>query len=36
MFRGYLGEDERYRKCFAGGYYLTGDPCLYEFVVRGL
>jgi acetyl-CoA synthetase len=25
MFRGYLGEDARYRKCFAGGYYLTGD-----------
>ena len=25
MFRGYLGQDERYRKCFAGGWYLTGD-----------
>jgi acetyl-CoA synthetase len=25
MFRGYLGEDDRYRKCFAGGWYLTGD-----------
>jgi acetyl-CoA synthetase len=25
MFRGYLGEDERYRKCFAGDWYLTGD-----------
>ena len=25
MFRGYLNEDERYRKCFAGGWYLTGD-----------
>ena len=25
MFRGYLGEEERYRKCFAGGWYLTGD-----------
>lgn len=25
MFRGYWGEPERYRKCFAGGYYLTGD-----------
>jgi acetyl-CoA synthetase len=25
MFRGYLGEDERYRKCFAGGWYLPGD-----------
>jgi acetyl-CoA synthetase len=25
MFRGYLGDDERYRTCFAGGYYLSGD-----------
>jgi acetyl-CoA synthetase len=25
MFRGYLHEPERYGKCFAGGYYLTGD-----------
>jgi acetyl-CoA synthetase len=25
MFRGYLHEDERYRKCFAGGWYLSGD-----------
>jgi len=25
MFRGYLGEDARYRQCFVGGYYLTGD-----------
>jgi acetyl-CoA synthetase len=25
MFRGYLHEDERYRKCFAGNWYLTGD-----------
>ena len=25
MFRGYLGEEERYRACFAGGWYLTGD-----------
>jgi acetyl-CoA synthetase len=25
MFRGYLNEDARYRKCFAGGWYLTGD-----------
>ena len=25
MFRGYLGDDERYRACFAGGWYLTGD-----------
>lgn len=25
MFRGYLGMEERYRKCFAGDLYLTGD-----------
>ena len=25
MFRGYLNEPERYAKCFAGGWYLTGD-----------
>jgi acetyl-CoA synthetase len=25
MFRGYWNEPERYGKCFAGGYYLTGD-----------
>jgi acetyl-CoA synthetase len=25
MFRGYLGEEERYRACFAGDWYLTGD-----------
>jgi acetyl-CoA synthetase len=25
MFRSYLGEEERYRKCFAGGWYLSGD-----------
>ncbi|HEU4344909.1 MAG TPA: acetate--CoA ligase [Candidatus Binatia bacterium] len=25
MFRSYLHEEERYRKCFAGGWYLTGD-----------
>ncbi|HSQ61604.1 MAG TPA: AMP-binding protein, partial [Polyangiaceae bacterium] len=25
MFRGYLDDDERYRKCFAGDWYLTGD-----------
>jgi acetyl-CoA synthetase len=25
MFRGYLNEPERYRKCFAGDWYLTGD-----------
>jgi acetyl-CoA synthetase len=25
MFRGYLGQEDRYRKCFAGNLYLTGD-----------
>ncbi len=25
MFRGYWNEAERYARCFAGGYYLTGD-----------
>jgi acetyl-CoA synthetase len=25
MFRSYLGEEERYRKCFSGPWYLTGD-----------
>jgi len=25
MFRGYLGEEERYRKCFVRDLYLTGD-----------
>ena len=25
MFRTYLGQDERYRHCFAGDLYLTGD-----------
>jgi acetyl-CoA synthetase len=25
MMRGYLNEEERYRKCFSGGWYLTGD-----------
>ena len=25
MFRGYLNDEERYRKCFAGDWYLTGD-----------
>jgi acetyl-CoA synthetase len=41
MFRGYLNEDERYRKCFKDGYYLTGDLAkrdadgYYWFVGRG-
>ncbi|MDA8087362.1 MAG: acetate--CoA ligase [Nitrospiraceae bacterium] len=25
MFRGYLNDEERYRKCFVGGWYITGD-----------
>jgi len=25
MFRGYLNEEARYRKCFVGGWYLSGD-----------
>ncbi len=25
MFRGYLHDEERYRKCFADGWYLSGD-----------
>ncbi|HSP77840.1 MAG TPA: acetate--CoA ligase [Myxococcaceae bacterium] len=25
MFRGYLHDEERYRQCFAGGWYLSGD-----------
>ncbi len=25
MFRGYLGDEARYRACFADGWYLTGD-----------
>ena len=30
MFRGYLSEEERYRKCFVGGYYLTGDLAMRD------
>jgi acyl-coenzyme A synthetase/AMP-(fatty) acid ligase len=25
MFRGYLGQPERYAKCFVGDWYRTGD-----------
>ena len=25
MFRGYLSDEARYRKCFVDGYFLTGD-----------
>jgi acetyl-CoA synthetase len=27
MFQAYWNEPERYKKCFAGGFYLTGDLC---------
>jgi len=41
MMRGYLNEEARYRKCFAGDWYLTGDLArrdadgYYWFVGRG-
>jgi acetyl-CoA synthetase len=41
MFRGYLHEEERYRRSFAGGFYLTGDLArrdrdgYYWFIGRG-
>ncbi len=30
MMRGYLHEDERYRKCFIGDWYLTGDLAMRD------
>ena len=30
MFRGYVNEPERYRKCFADGWYLTGDLAMRD------
>ena len=30
MMRAYLNEEERYRKCFAGGWYLTGDLAMRD------
>jgi acetyl-CoA synthetase len=30
MMRGYHNEEERYRKCFAGGWYLTGDLAMRD------
>jgi acetyl-CoA synthetase len=30
MMRGYLDEEERYRKCFADGWYLTGDLAMRD------
>jgi acetyl-CoA synthetase len=41
MMRAYLGEEERYKKCFVGGWYLSGDLATrdeegyYWFVGRG-
>ena len=30
MMRAYLNEEERYRKCFSGGWYLTGDLAMRD------
>jgi acetyl-CoA synthetase len=30
MMRGYLNEEERYSKCFAGGWYLSGDLAMRD------
>ncbi len=30
MFRGYLGEEQRYRACFAGDWYLSGDLAMRD------
>ncbi len=30
MMRGYLNEEARYKKCFAGGWYLTGDIAMRD------
>jgi acetyl-CoA synthetase len=30
MMRGYLGQPERYARCFAGGWYLTGDLAMRD------
>ena len=30
MFRGYLHDEERYRKCFLSGWYLTGDLAMRD------
>ncbi len=30
MFRGYLDDEERYARCFAGGWYLTGDLASHD------
>jgi acetyl-CoA synthetase len=30
MMRGYLNEEERYRRCFVGGWYLSGDLAMRD------
>jgi acetyl-CoA synthetase len=41
MFRGYLGDEAKYRACFSGGWYLSGDLAMRDadgyiwFVGRG-
>ncbi|MFB2772405.1 acetate--CoA ligase [Pelatocladus sp. BLCC-F211] len=30
MFRGYLHDEERYRKCFVGDWYITGDLAMRD------
>jgi acetyl-CoA synthetase len=30
MMRAYLGEEERYRKCFVSGWYMTGDLAMRD------
>ncbi|MFN7861603.1 MAG: acetate--CoA ligase [Pseudanabaena sp.] len=30
MFRGYLHDEARYRKCFVGGWYITGDLAMRD------
>jgi acetyl-CoA synthetase len=30
MMRAYLNEEERYRKCFVGGWYMTGDLAMRD------
>jgi acetyl-CoA synthetase len=30
MFRSYLHDEERYRKCFVGGWYITGDLAMED------
>jgi acetyl-CoA synthetase len=30
MFRGYLNDDERYRRCFVGGWYASGDLAMRD------